>query len=112
MAGVICDNTAITAVPKNAFVLTNPKDFISCDDTPNIGAGDIRELLKTGKFWLMQKWNSYLNNNFLIYQDNLTQSTIATMVLEHGLTKKEYMDWFRRQNALVKKCILFLYFVL
>merc|ERR1712203_1121426 len=46
LAGVICDNTAITAVPKNAFVLTNPKDFISCDDTPKIGAGDIDELLK------------------------------------------------------------------
>ena len=49
MAGVICDNTAITAVPKDAFVLTNPQDFISCDDTPKIGAGDINELLKIEK---------------------------------------------------------------
>jgi peroxidase len=47
LAGVICDNTKITFVPENAFELTNPEDFISCDGAPKIDQDDISELLKT-----------------------------------------------------------------
>ena len=50
LAGVICDNTKITFVPENAFELTDPKDFISCDGAPKIDQDNISELLKTGKF--------------------------------------------------------------
>ena len=49
LAGVICDNTDIAAVPENAFALTDQSKFISCDDTPKIDEEDITELLKTGK---------------------------------------------------------------
>ena len=47
MAGVICDNTKITFVPENAFELTDPKDFISCDRAPKIDQENISELLQT-----------------------------------------------------------------
>ena len=49
LAGVICDNTDIAAVPENAFALTDQSKFISCDDTPKIDEDNITELLKTGK---------------------------------------------------------------
>ena len=49
LAGVICDNTDIAAVPENAFALTDQSKFISCDDTPKIDKEDITELLKNGK---------------------------------------------------------------
>ena len=46
LSGVICDNTEITAIPKDAFSLTNRNSFISCDNTPKMGKEEIRELLK------------------------------------------------------------------
>ena len=46
LAGVICDNTGISAVPANVFVVTEASDFIACDQTPSLG--DISELLKVG----------------------------------------------------------------
>ncbi len=38
LAGIICDNTNIAAVPSNVFLITSPSDFISCDDTPKLGS--------------------------------------------------------------------------
>jgi len=46
LSGVICDNSDITDVPKDAFKLTKREDFISCDDAPKINRKEIRELLK------------------------------------------------------------------
>ena len=46
LSGVICDNSKITAIPKDAFVLTNQTSFISCDDTAKMDKEQIRELLK------------------------------------------------------------------
>ena len=37
LAGIICDNTEIAAVPSNVFLITSPNDFISCTDTPKLG---------------------------------------------------------------------------
>ena len=53
LSGVICDNSDITDVPKDAFKLTKREDFISCDDAPKINQQDIGELLKFGKRLLM-----------------------------------------------------------
>ena len=55
LAGVICDITEITHVPKDAYVLTSRTNFISCDNTPKIERGEIRELLKfsSGIFFLI-----------------------------------------------------------
>jgi len=47
LAGVICDNTKITFVPENAFELTDPEDFISCDGAPKIDQENISVLLQT-----------------------------------------------------------------
>ena len=49
LSGIICDNTDITRVPEDAFKLVSRNQFISCDDTPKIDQGDIRELLRSGK---------------------------------------------------------------
>ena len=46
LSGVICDNTAITDVPEDAFRLTDPSKFISCDYAPKIEKKEILELLK------------------------------------------------------------------
>ena len=46
LAGIICDNTDIKAVPSNAFLLTPKEQFINCDQTPKLH--DISELLTTG----------------------------------------------------------------
>jgi len=48
LSGIICDNTDITRVPEDAFKLVSRNQFISCDDTPKIDQGDIRELLRSG----------------------------------------------------------------
>ena len=46
LAGIICDNTDIMAVPSNAFLLTPKEQFINCDQTPKLD--DISELLHIG----------------------------------------------------------------
>jgi hypothetical protein len=46
LAGIICDNTDIMAVPSNAFLLTPKEQFINCDQTPKLE--NIPELLITG----------------------------------------------------------------
>ena len=46
LAGIICDNTDITHVPKNVFLLTSPENFISCDDVPHLRRGRVRNLLR------------------------------------------------------------------
>ena len=46
LAGIICDNTDIMAVPSNAFLLTTKEHFINCDHTPKLD--DISELLTIG----------------------------------------------------------------
>ena len=46
LAGIICDNTDIMAVPSNAFLLTLKEQFINCDQTPKLD--DISELLTIG----------------------------------------------------------------
>merc|ERR1712241_1115059 len=48
LSGIICDNTDITRVPEDAFKLVSRNQFISCDDTPKIDQGDIRQLLRSG----------------------------------------------------------------
>ena len=48
LAGVICDNTDIAAVPEDAFALTDRNKFISCDDTPRLDLAEIIVLLFTG----------------------------------------------------------------
>ena len=37
LAGIICDNTAMTAVPANVFLVTPSSDYINCEDTPSLG---------------------------------------------------------------------------
>ena len=54
LAGVICDNTDIAAVPEDAFALTDRNKFISCDDTPRLDLAEIIVLLWTGNSWLLQ----------------------------------------------------------
>lgn len=44
LAGIICDNTAMTAVPANVFLVTAASDYINCADTPSLG--DISSLLQ------------------------------------------------------------------
>jgi len=44
LAGIICDNTAITSIPSNVFLVTNSNKFIKCEDTPKLK--DIKELLE------------------------------------------------------------------
>jgi hypothetical protein len=44
LAGIICDNTAITQVPSDVFLVTNSANFISCSETPKLS--DVKELLK------------------------------------------------------------------
>ena len=46
LAGIICDNTDIMAVPFNAFLLTPKEQFVDCDQTPKLD--DISELLHIG----------------------------------------------------------------
>jgi hypothetical protein len=43
LAGIICDNTEIMAVPSNVFLLTPKEQIIDCDETPKLD--DISELL-------------------------------------------------------------------
>ena len=45
LSGIICDNTGITHVPENAFLLTDPSNFISCDTAPKVDASNIGFLL-------------------------------------------------------------------
>ena len=49
LAGIICDNTGITAVPSNVFMVTEKSNFINCNDTPKLG--DIQALLEIGTDW-------------------------------------------------------------
>ena len=44
LAGIICDNTDLTAVPANAFLVTPRSDFIKCGDIPPLD--DISTLLE------------------------------------------------------------------
>ena len=44
LAGIICDNTDLTAVPANAFLVTPSSDYIKCENTPSLG--DISSLLQ------------------------------------------------------------------
>lgn len=46
LAGIICDNTAITKVPANVFELTDPSAFIPCSQTPTLNSAQVEELLK------------------------------------------------------------------
>jgi len=43
LAGIICDNTAITDIPKNVFLLQKREDFINCDDAPKIDVAILLE---------------------------------------------------------------------
>ena len=43
---IMCDNTEITAVPENVFLLEDPSNFIDCDDHSKIKQIDVAELLK------------------------------------------------------------------
>ena len=45
LSGVICDNTAITSVPSNAFVYTSTDDYVDCSKTTKLD-DNIAELLK------------------------------------------------------------------
>ena len=46
LAGIICDNTDIARIPANVFLLTDPDDFINCDDTQALNKNRVEELLK------------------------------------------------------------------
>ena len=46
LAGIICDNTNISAVPRNVFSIIPSTEFINCDETPKLG--DISDLLMIG----------------------------------------------------------------
>ena len=46
LAGIICDNTDITALPPNTLLLTPKEQFINCDQIPKLD--DISELLTIG----------------------------------------------------------------
>merc|ERR1711962_926033 len=46
LAGIICDNTNISAVPRNVFSITPTTEFINCDEAPKLG--DISYLLMIG----------------------------------------------------------------
>ena len=70
LAGIICDNTEITAVPSNVFMVTQKSNFINCNDTPKFG--DIHALLEIGTDWskvLTKIFNWILNHWF--YKDFL-----------------------------------------
>ena len=47
LGGVICDNTAITAVPNDVFTYRSTASFVDCDKTAKLD-DDIEELLKGG----------------------------------------------------------------
>ena len=46
LAGIICDNTDISAIPTNVFLMTHTINFINCTDTPRLA--DILGLLAIG----------------------------------------------------------------
>ena len=46
LAGVICDNTNISATPSNVFLVTDPSNFVDCSKAPSLG--DISELMRCG----------------------------------------------------------------
>ena len=46
LAGIICDNTDIARIPANVFLLTDPDDFINCDDTQALNKNRVEQLLK------------------------------------------------------------------
>ena len=46
LAGIICDNTDISAIPANVFLMTDKSNFINCTDTPKLS--DILGLLAIG----------------------------------------------------------------
>ena len=46
LAGIICDNTDISAIPANVFLMTHKNNFINCTDTPKLS--DILGLLAIG----------------------------------------------------------------
>ena len=46
LAGIICDNTDISAIPANVFLMTHKSNFINCTDTPKLS--DILGLLAIG----------------------------------------------------------------
>jgi len=43
LAGIICDNTVMTSIPANVFLVTPTSEYINCADTPSLG--DISSLL-------------------------------------------------------------------
>ena len=47
LGGVICDNTAITAVPNDVFTYQSTANFVDCNKTAKLD-NDIEELLKGG----------------------------------------------------------------
>ena len=44
MSSILCDNIGAQKVPVNAFIQSDPKDFVLCDSTPKLN--DVAELLK------------------------------------------------------------------
>ena len=46
LSGVICDNTAITSVPRDAFVYTSTDKYEDCSTTIKLDESNIAELLK------------------------------------------------------------------
>ena len=47
LAGIICDNTNILAVPANVFRITSPNAFINCIDTPSLNIASLIENLES-----------------------------------------------------------------
>ena len=46
LSGVICDNTEITSVPRDAFAYTSTDKYEDCSNTIKLDDNDIAELLK------------------------------------------------------------------
>ena len=46
LSGVICDNTAITSIPRDAFVYTSTDKYEDCSTTIKLDESNIAELLK------------------------------------------------------------------
>ena len=46
LSGVICDNTEITSVPRDAFAYTSTDEYEDCSNTIKLDDNNIAELLK------------------------------------------------------------------
>ena len=55
LAGIICDNTNIFAVPANVFRITPPNAFINCIDTPSLNIASLIENLESKYINLFQQ---------------------------------------------------------